>query len=56
LAGRLMPIPGKLAGEPTGFDFAFFSNSRIMSLDVQPLTGLFAGQETFSLHRRGSLD
>jgi uncharacterized protein (UPF0210 family) len=54
LAGRLMPIPGKQAGEPTGFDFAFFSNSRIMSLDVQPLTGLFAGQETFSLHRRGS--
>jgi uncharacterized protein (UPF0210 family) len=54
LAGRLMPIPGKQAGEPTGFDFAFFSNSRIMSLDVQPLTGLFAGQETFYLHRRGS--
>ena len=54
LAGRLMPIPGKQAGEPTGFDFAFFANSRIMSLDVQPLTGLFAGQETFQLHRRGS--
>jgi hypothetical protein len=54
LAGRLMPIPGKQAGEPTGFDFAFFANSRIMSLDVQPLTGLFAGLETFQLHRRGS--
>ena len=53
LAARLMPIPGKQAGEPTGFDFAFFANSRIMSLDVQPLSGLFAGQETFYLHRRG---
>ncbi len=53
LAARLMPIPGKQAGEPTGFDFAFFANSRIMSLDVQPLIGLFAGQETFYLHRRG---
>ena len=53
LAARLMPIPGKHAGELTGFDFAFFANSRIMSLDVQPLIGLFAGQETFYLHRRG---
>ena len=48
LTARLMPIPGRLAGEPTGFDFAFFANSRIMSLDVQPLNGLFAGQETFA--------
>jgi uncharacterized protein (UPF0210 family) len=56
LAARLMPIPGKQAGEPTGFDFAFFANSRIMSLDVLPLNGLFAGQETFYLHRRGSSD
>lgn len=54
LAARLMPIPGRQAGEPTGFDFAFFANSRIMTLDVQPLVGLFAGQETFYLHRRGS--
>jgi uncharacterized protein (UPF0210 family) len=54
LAARLMPIPGKQAGEPTGFDFAFFANSRILNLDAQPLTGLFAGQETFYLHRRGS--
>ena len=54
LAARLMPIPGKQAGEPTGFDFAFFANSCIMSVDALPLNGLFAGQETFHLHRRGS--
>jgi uncharacterized protein (UPF0210 family) len=54
LAARLMPIPGRQSGEPTGFDFPFFANSRVMHLDVQPLTGLLAGQETFHLHRRGS--
>jgi uncharacterized protein (UPF0210 family) len=52
LAARLMPVPGKQAGEPTGFDFAYFANSCIMSLDAQPLTGLLASQESFYLHKR----
>lgn len=52
LTARLMPIPGKLAGEPTGFDFAFFANSRIMHLEAAPLNGFLAGDESFSLERR----
>ncbi len=54
LAARLMPVPGRQAGDLTGFDFAFFANSRIMALDSQPLSGLLSGQETFYLHRRGA--
>ena len=52
LAARLMPIPGKQAGELTGFDFAFFANSRILPLEAAPLGGLLAGPETFYLHKR----
>ncbi len=53
LTARLMPIPGKAAGELTGFDFPFFANSRVLGLRAQPLAGLFAGDETFGLKRRG---
>jgi uncharacterized protein (UPF0210 family) len=37
LTARLMPVPGKQAGEPTSFDFSFFANSRVMPLSAQPL-------------------
>jgi len=49
LTARLMPIPGKQAGDPTGFDFAFFANSRVMRLDSLPLDSLLGGDESFSL-------
>ena len=52
LTARLMPIPGKVAGDPTGFDFAFFANSRVLSLEAQQLTGLLAGGESFDLQPR----
>jgi hypothetical protein len=52
LTARLMPIPGKKAGDPTGFDFAYFANSRVMSLDSLPLEGFLNSQETFGLQRR----
>lgn len=52
LTARLMPIPGKRAGEMTGFDFPFFANSRVMPLRAAPLSGLLAGIESFSLKRR----
>lgn len=45
LTARLMPVPGKDAGEATSFDFDFFANSRVMTLSSQPLTGLFNGDE-----------
>ena len=30
LTARLMPVPGKKAGDETNFDFGFFANSRVM--------------------------
>ena len=52
LTARLMPIPGKEAGDPTDFDFAYFANSRTLGLQASPLENFFAGEETFFLKRR----
>jgi uncharacterized protein (UPF0210 family) len=52
LTARLMPIPGKRAGDPTGFDFAFFANSRILALHAAPLEGFLAGDEHIPLCSR----
>lgn len=52
LTARLMPVPGKKAGDPTGFDFSFFSNSRVLALEAEPLARIFEGLETFTLHPR----
>ena len=52
LTARLMPVPGKKAGDPTNFDFGFFANSKVMSLDAMPLNALLAGNETFSIQSR----
>lgn len=51
LTARLLPIPGKSAGDPTGFDFAYFANSRVMALDSHPLQGLLAGDEVVDIAR-----
>jgi len=53
LTARLMPIPGKKAGDPTGFDFAFFANSKVMSLEAEKLGGVFSGDEIFQLQAQG---
>lgn len=52
LTARLMPIPGKNAGDPTGFDFAFFANSRVLALEAGPVGGLLGGNESILLKRR----
>ena len=52
LTARLMPIPGKRAGDETSFDFAFFAPSRVMALDSARLTNALAGTETFRLSPR----
>ena len=52
LTARLMPIPGKTAGDPTDFDFAYFANSRVMALEAAPLQGPLAGQGSFHLRPR----
>ena len=52
LTARLMPIPGKKAGEETNFDFAFFAPSLVMALDSEGLKNSFSGTETFQLSSR----
>jgi uncharacterized protein (UPF0210 family) len=52
LTARLMPIPGKKAGDATGFNFAYFANSHVMALNAEPLSGLLNGQETVYIHKR----
>ncbi|HVN55631.1 MAG TPA: DUF711 family protein [Anaerolineaceae bacterium] len=52
LTARLMPIPGKAAGETTQFEFGYVVNSKIMNLPAQPLTGPLAGDESLELRPR----
>lgn len=52
LTARLMPIPGKTAGDPTSFDFSYFSNSQVMEVDAQDLTGLLAAASPFQISPR----
>lgn len=44
LTARLMPIPGKQAGEVTEFAFDYFANGGILPLQSQPLGG-FLGEQ-----------
>lgn len=53
LTARLMPVPGKKAGEETTFDFPFFANSRVMPLASRPLGEYLSGDQRFSLKARG---
>jgi uncharacterized protein (UPF0210 family) len=52
LTARLMPIPGKKAGEMTEFKFAYFANSRILPLASAPLKGKLNGSESVTIHNR----
>ncbi len=52
LTARLMPIPGKQAGDKSEFDFAFFKNSRVMGLDAATLAHPFNGDESIQIKTR----
>jgi uncharacterized protein len=52
LTARLMPIPGKSAGDPTSFTFSYFANGKVMETQAAPLQGGLAGDETFTLYPR----
>lgn len=52
LTARLMPIPGKSAGDETSFDFPFFANSRVMALEAQPLQGVLEAAEQIAISPR----
>jgi uncharacterized protein (UPF0210 family) len=52
LTARLMPVPGKIAGEMTAFDFSYFSNGRLMNLQAGGLSGLLAQDEVVEIRPR----
>jgi hypothetical protein len=52
LTARLMPIPGKKAGDVTTFDFGFFANSKVMALDAEPLLPPFTSDEVLQIRHR----
>jgi uncharacterized protein len=52
LTARLMPVPGKQAGDSTEFDFAFFANSKVMRLESSPLNHPLSGDETIALNTK----
>ena len=54
LTARLMPVPGKGAGDSTEFDFGFFANSKVMKLESEPLQNSLAGNESFLLQEKRS--
>ncbi|MBN2045082.1 MAG: DUF711 family protein [Anaerolineales bacterium] len=53
LTARLMPVPGKQAGEPTNFDFPFFANSRVMPISAQGLSSLLRQAGKVDIQARG---
>lgn len=52
LTARLMPLPGKQAGDEAKFDFPYFAPSRVLAPRANGLGGLLAGDETFDLGPR----
>jgi uncharacterized protein len=52
LTARLMPVPGKKAGDDTNFDFAFFAPSKVMALDSVGLNSPFNGNEVLQIKKR----
>ena len=52
LTARLMPIPRKQAGEPTGFNFEYFANSKVLEVPARPLSGLLAGNKKLEIKPR----
>ena len=52
LTARLMPLPGKQAGDEVHFDFAYFADSRVLAARDSGLGGLFGGEESFELGPR----
>jgi len=43
LTARIMPLPGKAAGDPVHFDFPYFADSRVLDVPPDAVTGLLGG-------------
>ena len=55
LTARLMPIPGRKAGDETNFDFAFFAPSKVMTLDSAGLNSPFNDHEALQINKRSNI-
>jgi len=56
LTARLMPIPGKQAGQKTSFDFPFFANSQVMQLSSEGMQSLLLDDSQMVIHSRGKTE
>jgi hypothetical protein len=52
LTARLLPMPGKQAGDEITFSFPFFANGRVLAHKARPLSGALGGNESFDLAHR----
>lgn len=52
LTARLMPLPGKQAGDETSFQFEYFANSRVMEVRAGEPRGLLMGDERIELQAK----
>jgi uncharacterized protein (UPF0210 family) len=52
LTARLMPIPGKEAGDQVHFDFPYFADSRVMDLEYESLDGILSTSEGIDIRPR----
>ena len=52
LTARLMPVPGKKAGDATSFDFGFFANSKVMRPEAESLQKALTSDEVLALRHR----
>jgi len=55
LTARLMPIPGKKSGDAIRFNFEYFANSKVISLEAQPLRHLLSSDEQLRILPRTPL-
>lgn len=49
LTARLMPLPGKQAGDPVSFEFEFFAPGRVMEVSGGSLRGLLARSDAVEI-------
>lgn len=52
LTARMMPIPGKVAGDETHFNFDYFANGRVLAIKPGRVGGLLAAAEVLDLKPR----
>ncbi len=50
LTARPMPLPGKVAGDPVHFDFAYFADGGVLGLEDGEVTGPWLRTDEHSLH------